>query len=56
MYEEEMSNVSNLYSNFKGSNEFTVPKKVHLNEVKQGLRSYPKPTGPVIYQRPVSGP
>ena len=35
MYEEEMAKVSNLYSNLKGSTEFTIPKMFILTRLNK---------------------
>ena len=35
MYEEEMSKVSNLYSNLKGSNEFIIPNMFILTRLNK---------------------
>ena len=40
-----MPNALYLYSTMIGSNQFTAPKKNHLNGVNQEPRSYPKPGG-----------
>ena len=49
MYEEEMTKVSNLYSNLKGSNEFIIPKMFILTRLNKDRGPTRNPAGTRIF-------